>query len=81
MRRLGRRIGHYQRLRVGEAHIFGSTDDNTTSDEVGIFTGFNHTRQIIHRRIRVRTAHAFDERGNRIVMAVALFVVRINATT
>ena len=44
-------------------------------DEARVFAGMNHLRQPVKRRVGVAATHGLDERGNRVVMRVAIAIV------
>src|SRR5712692_6282410 len=75
MRGLLRRHGNLQRLRIGESDVFGRRDDQAARDEQWILAGLQHPRQPVHGSIRIAAAHAFDQRGDDVVVLVAGAVV------
>ncbi len=64
-----------ERPRVSSSAFFCCRNHDSPGNESHIFPDRKQPCQIIQRRIRVRTAHAFDERRNRIVMIVAILVI------
>ena len=62
-------------LRRGHTDFLGSRDHDTPGDKSRILTRPEHLGEIVDGRIRVRASHGFDERGDDIVMVVAVLVV------
>ena len=48
---------------------------HSSCDKGDAFPGIQHSRQIIHGGIRIRSAHAFDKSGNRIIVIVPGFII------
>ena len=63
-----------QRLRIGEPHVLRREDDHPPHDEPGILAGVDHPPEPEQRRVRVGSAHALDERGDDVEVAVATVV-------
>src|SRR5690349_15409863 len=68
--------GHLQGLRVGVADVLGGEHDHAPGDELGVLAGRDHRRHVIEGRVGVGAAHALDEGGGRVVVAVAALVVQ-----
>ena len=68
-------IGERQRFRVGQADIFAGENDDAARDETEIFAGMQHFREPVDRAFFVRSAHAFDEGADRVVVRVARAIV------
>ena len=64
-----------QRLRIGEADVFGGGDDEPAGDEPRVLAGLDHAREVVHRGIDVRAADRLDEGADDVVVLVALPVV------
>jgi hypothetical protein len=69
--RLLRRDRKLQRFRIGEANVFARENDDAPCDETEIFTGMEHFCEPVHRAFFVRSAHAFNERTDRVVVRIA----------
>ena len=65
---------------VGSAIPLGGVDDQPPRDEPRVLSRFNHPRQVVQRRIHVRTADRFDERADHVVVLVAVAVVAHHRT-
>ena len=66
-------------MRVGKADVFAGEAHQPSQYIERLFARRQHTRQIIERGLRVGAAQGFVERGNQIVMAVAVLVVNRDA--
>ena len=75
-RRGGHRDG--QRLRVGHADVLGRGDDDAAGDEARVLTRDDHPRQIVQGRVDIGAANGFDERGDHVVVLVAVAVIAQN---
>lgn len=75
LRGLKRRVGQHQRHRVGQAHVLRGVNHNAPRDETRVFPGVNHPGQPVERRVGVASAHGFDERGDGVVVRVAVAVI------
>ena len=63
-------VGHEQRLRVGHADVLGGQDHEAARHETWVLPRFQHARQPVQPRIRIRPADALDERGQDVVVLV-----------
>ena len=68
-----------QRLRVGIADILRRKTHEPTGDVERILTGFDHSREPIHRGIRVAVAHRLVQRRDQVVMLFATLVIQERA--
>ena len=73
--RLLRRDRKLQRFRVSKANVFACENHNSPRDETEIFPGMQHFCQPVHRTFFIRSAHAFDERADGVVVRVADAIV------
>ena len=73
--RLLRRDRKLQRFGVSQTNVFACENHNSPRDETEIFPGVQHFRQPVHGAFFVRSAHAFDERADGIVVGVADAIV------
>ena len=71
--------GDGQRRGVRHADVLGREDHDAPGDEEGILARFEHPGQPVDRRVRVRCPDRLDERGDRVVVAVARLVVERSA--
>ena len=74
--RLPGRDGDPQSLWIGKPNIFGGDADQPPSQEPRIFSGLDHPRQPIERRIGIGIANRFVKRGNQVVVLFSGTVVR-----
>ena len=74
-RRIVRRLRENQRHRIRQADIFRRANHNSPRDEARVFSGMNHFRKPIERRIRIAAPHGFDESRDRVVMSVAIAII------
>ena len=72
---LERRVGQHQSHRVGQANVLGGMDNDAAGNEARIFSGMNHLRQPVKRRIYIAATHRLDECGDRVVVCVLVAVV------
>ena len=70
-----RRDRERQRFRISEADVFARENDDAPRDETKIFAGMQHFREPVDRAFFIRSAHAFDERTDRVVVRVADAIV------
>ena len=73
--RLLRRDRKLQRFGVSKANVFACENHNPPRDETEIFPGVQHFCQPVHRAFFIRSAHAFDERADGVVVRVADAIV------
>ena len=73
--RLLRRDGQRQCIRIGEADVFASKNDDASRDETEIFAGMEHFSEPVHRAFFIGRTHAFDKRADGIVVRVALAII------
>src|SRR5207244_3484503 len=73
--RLLRRDRKRQRFRVSKANVFTCKNHNPPRDETEIFPRVQHFCQPVHRAFFIRSAHAFDERADGVVVRVADAIV------
>ncbi len=69
------RHAHRQRLRIGEADVLHRHADEAAGEEARFLPGGQHSREIIERRLRIGAAHSLVERGNEVVVPLAILVV------
>ena len=69
-------VGQQQRVGVGVANVLGSEDNHASGDEERVLAGHEHTGQPIDRRVGIAAAQRLDERGDDVVMLLALLVVK-----
>ena len=62
LHRLCRADGHGKCLRIRVSHILCRADHDPAGNELDVLSGVKHACQVVNRRIRVRSAHALDER-------------------
>ena len=65
----------WQCLGICISHVFGGTDHDSSGNKRHALSCIQHPGQIINRRIRVGSPHAFDKRRNRVVMVVPGFII------
>ena len=68
-------VRQHQRHRISQPNIFGGANDDASGDETRVFAGVDHFCEPVKRGVGVAAAHGFDERGNRVVMGVAIAVI------
>src|SRR5271170_6305667 len=68
--------GHFHRVRLRQSNILTSHAHQPPRDVQRILARFNHPRQPIQRRIRIRIAHRLVQRRNQIEMFFARLVIR-----
>ena len=66
----GRRFGDEERVRIGEADVFGREDDEPARDEARVLARFEHAREPVQARIGIGAADRLDERGDDVVVLV-----------
>ncbi len=76
---VGRADRDLQRLGVGVADVLGGEDHHAPDDEARVLAGLEHHREVVQRGVRVRPAGGLDPGRDRVVVAVALLVVRQRA--
>ena len=64
-----------QRARVGVADVLGGEDDHPPGHEERILTGLEHAHQPVDGGVGIARSHAFDERGDDVVVLLAALVV------
>ena len=64
-----------QCFRISETDIFARENYDAARDETKIFAGVQHFRQPVDRAFFIRSAHAFDERADRVVMRIAFLII------
>ena len=60
---------------VGVAHVLGGADHDAPRDELRVLAGIDHAREPVERGVGVAPAHGLDERGDDVVVHVAVLVV------
>ena len=60
---------------VCETNVFRSTDHQAARDKARVFTGMNHLGEPVERGVGITATYAFDERGNGVVMLIAVGIV------
>ena len=73
--RICRSYRNAQRTRIRQPHILRGQNHHPPRDELRVLSRLQHLRQPVDTRIRVRPAHALDERRYRIVVLVTRAVV------
>ena len=71
-------VGRHRDLQppgIRNAHVLAGEPDHPPGNVQGIFPGFQHPGQPVHRRIRVGIPHGFVEGGNQIVVFFPGFVI------
>ena len=68
-----------QSLRIRKPDILCRMNHHSSCDKGNAFAGIQHSCQIIHGCIRIRSAHAFDKSGNRIIVIIPGFIVTQHA--
>ncbi len=64
-----------QGARVGVADVLGGEDDHAPGHEERILAGLEHAHQPVDGGVGIARAHAFDERGDDVVVLLAALVV------
>ena len=67
--------GDLQRPRVGKPHVLAGKARHAAGDVERVLAGLQHARQPVHRRVRVGIAHGLVQRGDEVVVFLALLVV------
>ena len=75
LHRLGSGHRHADRLGIRVPHILGSTDHDPPGNELHILPGVEHPGQVIDRRVRIGAPHALDERGDRVIVVIAVLII------
>ncbi len=78
-RRPPRRPSPAQRLRVGEADILGGEADQAAGDVAGVLAAGEHAGEPVERRVRVGAAQRLMQRGDEVVVLLAILVVERGA--
>ena len=63
---------HLERARIGVADVLGREDHHAPRDEQRVLAGLEHAHQVVERRVGIAAAHALDERGDDVVVLLAL---------
>ena len=58
-----------------EPDVFGSKNDHSSGDKLGVFAGFDHAGEVVESGISVGAAEGFNKGRNSIVVQVAFFIV------
>jgi hypothetical protein len=77
--RIARGEAQVQRLRRGEADVLDRHAHDAARDVHGVFAGSEHAAQPVERRVGIRVAHALVQRGDEVVVLLALLVVEQHA--
>ncbi len=67
--------GDAERLRVGHPDVLGRGDDDPPRDEARVLPRLDHAGEVVEGRIDVGASDRLDERGDDVVVLVALAVV------
>ena len=67
--------GDDERPRIGVADVLGGEDHHPAGDEARILAALEHRGEVVHGRVGVAAAHRLDERGDDVVVLVAVPVV------
>ena len=70
-----RRDRQRQRFRIGQTDVFAGKNDNAPRDKAKIFASVQHFGEPVHRASFIRSAHAFDECADRVVVGVTRAIV------
>ena len=73
--RLLRGDGDEQPVRISQADVFAGGNDEAPRDETRVLAGMQHFREPVDRGFFVRSADAFDERADCIVVRIAGAIV------
>jgi hypothetical protein len=68
-----------ERLRIGVADVLAGEDDHAAQDEARLLARLQHARHPVRGGVRIRAAHALDERAHHPVVLVARPVVEERA--
>ncbi len=71
-----RRHRQRQRLWVSQADILAGQQYQAAGHEEGVFSGFQHARQPVHRGIGIGAAHTLDKGGDDLIVLIAGPVVQ-----
>ena len=66
-------------MRVGHTDVFSGEDDDAPGDEQRVLARFQHPGEPVDRGVGIRGAHGLDERGDGLVVGVAVLVVHRGA--
>ena len=70
---------HHHRLGIGEADVLAGANHQPPCDEAHLLAGVEHFREPVNGGIGIAATDAFDESGDRVVMAfvavVAMFLI------
>ena len=75
LERMRRRDGDEQGAGVGVADVLGSEHDHPPNDVARVLAGLDHRREVVDGGVGIRPAQRLDERGDRVVVAIAALVV------
>ena len=70
------RHGDFQRVRIGKAHVLAGKAGQSSRDIERILPCLQHPRQPVDCRVRVGIAHGFVQRGDQIIMLLAVFIIK-----
>src|SRR6516165_6972411 len=60
---------------ISKANVFAGENDDSPRDEAEVFPSVQHFCQPVHRASFIRTAHAFDEGTDGVVVGIACAIV------
>ena len=75
LERLGGGDGDDERARIGVADVLGGEDHHPAGDEARVLAAFEHRGEVVDGRVGIAAAHRLDERGDDVVVLVAVPVV------
>ena len=67
--------GDRERLRVGQADVFGGQDDDAAGDKHRVLAGLKHACEPVNGGVGVGAADGLDEGGDGVEVGVAALVV------
>ena len=73
--RLRRSRRHLQSLRISQTNILTRQNHDATRHKTRILATLQHARQVVHRGVRIRAAHGFNERAHHVIVLITRTVV------
>ncbi len=75
LERLRCRNGYEQGARIGVPDVLRGEDHHSARDEAGILAAFEHRGEVVDSSVGIAATHRLDERGDDVVVLVAVAVV------